>query len=454
MSDREDYMSDVRAFAAGGDLSAVAGVGHADDMPSPDTMWKVALASAVGNTIEYYDFTLYATATALVFNKIFFPTADPLVGSLAAFVTFFVGYCARPLGGVLFGHFGDKLGRKTALLVTMVVMGLGTFLIGLMPTYASVGIWAPIGLVVLRMAQGIGIGGEYGGGMVMTVEHAPPSKRGFYSALVHVGVPAGLVIPVLILGGLASSMNEADFLAWGWRLPFIFSIVLVALGFYIRTQISETPAFRKLKELRQTASVPVVDAIRDHKGNIVLAILSKVAESGLFNIYAVFAITYCVTKLNLPRESILNGVLIGAALECLTLPIFGALSDRVGRRWVYVGGMVFQALLAYPFFRLLDSGQTSLITVAIALGLAVGHGSVYGAQGAFFSELFPARIRYSGLSLVQQIGPILGGGLSPIIATALLAQYGRVGPIVIYMSGIALVSGACASALRAPRGIA
>jgi MFS family permease len=206
--------------------------------------------------------------------------------------------------------------------------------------------------------------------------------------------------------------------------------------------------------LGQTASVPVVDAIRDHKRNIVLAILSKVAESGLFNIYAVFAITYCVTKLNLPRESILNGVLIGAALECLTLPIFGALSDKIGRLWVYVGGMVFQALLAYPFFRMLDSGQTGLITIAIALGLAVGHGSVYGAQGAFFSELFPARIRYSGLSLVQQIGPILGGGLSPIIATALLAQYRSVVPIVIYMSGIALVSGACALALRTPRGIA
>jgi MFS transporter, MHS family, shikimate and dehydroshikimate transport protein len=445
-------MSDVRAFAGGG-TAAISDIKHAENLPTPDAMWKVALASAIGNTIEYYDFTLYATATALVFNKIFFPTADPLVGSLAAFVTFFVGYCARPLGGVLFGHFGDKVGRKIALLITMVIMGLGTFLIGLMPTYASIGIWAPIGLVVLRVAQGIGIGGEYGGGMVMTVEHAPLSKRGFYSALVHVGVPAGLVIPVLILGGLASGMNEADFLAWGWRLPFIFSIVLVGLGFYIRTQISETPAFRKLKELGQTANVPVIDAIREHKGNIVLAILAKVAESGLFNIYAVFAITYCVTKLNLPRETILNGVLIGAALECLTLPIFGTLSDKIGRRRVYVGGMLFQALLAYPFFRLLDSGQTGLITLAISLGLAIGHGSVYGAQGAFFSELFPARIRYSGLSLVQQIGPILGGGLSPIIATALLTQYGSVSPIVIYMTGIALVSGACALALRVPRGM-
>jgi MHS family shikimate/dehydroshikimate transporter-like MFS transporter len=272
MSAREDPMSDVPALAAGGN-PLTGDVEHAKDILSPDAMWKVALASAVGNTIEYYDFTLYATATALVFNKIFFPTADPLVGSLAAFVTFFVGYCARPLGGVLFGHFGDKVGRKTALLVTMVIMGLGTFLIGLMPTYASIGIWAPIGLVALRMVQGIGIGGEYGGGMVMTVEHAPPSRRGFYSALVHVGVPAGLVIPVLLLGGLASGMNETEFLAWGWRLPFILSIALVGLGFYIRTQISETPAFRKLKALGQTASVPVVDAIRDHKGKIVMELL-------------------------------------------------------------------------------------------------------------------------------------------------------------------------------------
>jgi MFS family permease len=412
---------------------------------------KVALTSAIGNTIEYYDFTLYATATALVFNKIFFPSTDPLVGSLAAFATFFIGYCARPLGGVLFGHFGDRVGRKTALLVTLVIMGAGTFLIGLVPSYASIGVAAPIALVALRMAQGIGIGGEYGGGMTMMVEHAPPARRGFYSALVHIGVPAGFLIPILLLGLLAAGMDQASFLSWGWRLPFLFSIVLVALGLFIRLQISETPAFERVLRDGTRSRLPAGEAVRDHGRNIILGIGAKIAESGLFNIYAVFAITYGVTRLGLTSQTVLNGVLLGCALECLTLPMFGALSDRIGRRAVYVGGMVFQALLAVVFFAMLDTGSIGMVWLAIALGLAIGHGSVFGAQGAFFSELFPTRLRYSGLSLVQQIGPILGGGLSPLIAVSLLARYGSTGPIAVYMAGIAILSGACALLLRTTR---
>jgi len=429
-------------------IGTAAEAGAPAQHASSGDMRKVALASAIGNTIEYYDFTLYATATALVFNKIFFPSFDPLVGSLAAFATFFVGYCARPLGGILFGHFGDRIGRKTALLMTMLIMGIGTFLIGLVPSYDSIGVLAPIALVVLRMAQGIGIGGEYGGGMVMTVEHAPPGRRGFYSALVHIGVPAGFLIPIVLLGILSTQMDEAQFLSWGWRLPFLFSIVLVGIGLFIRFQISETPAFQRVLREGGAASLPVVEAVRDHRRNVILGIGAKIAESGLFNIYAVFVITYCVSKLGLPRQEILNGVLIGCALECITLPLFGALSDRIGRRAVYVGGMVFQALLALVFFAMLDTGQTGMVWLAIALGLALGHGSVFGAQGAFFSELFPARIRYSGLSLVQQIGPILGGGLSPLIATALLAEQGSTAMIAAYMAAMALLSGACALALR------
>ncbi|MGY3410924.1 MFS family permease [Bradyrhizobium sp. GM5.1] len=257
---------------------------------------KVAVASAIGNMIEYYDFTLYATATALVFNKIFFPSTDPLVGSLLAFATFFVGYCARPLGGVLFGHFGDRVGRKTALLLTILIMGLGTFLIGFMPTYEQVGVLAPICLIGLRLLQGIGIGGEYGGGMTMTVEHAPADRRGFFSSLVHVGVPAGFLIPIALLGLLSNSMSEGDFLAWGWRIPFLFSIVLVGIGIFIRFRISETPAFKRVLNEEGAASVPVVEAMRNHPGNILFGIGAKIAESGLFNIYAVFAITYCKTK--------------------------------------------------------------------------------------------------------------------------------------------------------------
>ena len=413
---------------------------------------KVALASAIGNTIEYYDFTLYATATALVFNKIFFPSLDPLVGSLAAFATFFVGYCARPLGGILFGHFGDRVGRKTALLITILIMGIGTVLIGLMPSYEQIGILAPIGLVVLRTLQGTGIGGEYAGGMAMTVEHAPPEARGFYSSLVHVGVPAGFLIPIALLGVLSTSMDETQFLSWGWRVPFLFSIVLVGIGLFIRIHISETPAFQRVLTEEMPASIPVVEAVRDHTANVVFGIGAKIAESGLFNIYAVFVITYCVTKLGLPKQIILNGVLVGCALECLTLPLFGALSDRIGRKPVYVGGMIFQALLAIPFFMLINTGNTGLIWLAIVLGLAIGHGSVYGAQGAYFSELFPARVRYSGLSLVQQIGPILGGGLSPLIATLLLAEYGSSATVALYMAAMAVLSALCVIGLKPLQG--
>lgn len=419
--------------------------------PAGDAIGKVALASAIGTAIEYFDFNLYAIATALVFNKIFFPSFDPLVGTLAAFATFFIGYCARPIGGVLFGHFGDRFGRKIALMITIVIMGLGTVAIGLMPSYASIGVWAPIGLITLRVLQGIGIGGEYGGGMVMTVEHAPPARRGFYSSLVHIGVPAGFLLPVLLLGLLSSSMDDAAFLAWGWRLPFLFSIVLVGVGLVIRFQLSESPAFRRVLATEKPAAIPVYEAIRDYHKNILFGIGAKIAESGLFNIYAAFSIVYCVVTLGLPRQTILNGVLIGSALECLTLPLFGILSDRIGRRPVYVVGMIFQLLLAYPFFLMLSTGQTGLIWLAISLGLGLGHGSVYSGQGAYFSELFPARIRYTALSLVQQIGPILGGGLSPLIATALLAAYGGYGAVVAYMAAIALLSALCTLRLRAYR---
>jgi len=283
----------------------------------------------------------------------------------------------------------------------------------------------------------------------MTIEHAPADRRGFFSSLVHIGVPAGFLVPIALLGILSSQMSEASFISWGWRLPFLFSVVLVAVGLFIRFQISETPEFKKVLAKGETAAVPVVEAVKSHPRNVLLGIGAKIAESGLFNIYAVFAIAYCVEVLGLPRQVILNGVLVGCALECFTLPVFGALSDRVGRRAVYVGGLLFQVALAFVFFAMLDSGSVAYIWLAIALGLAVGHGSVFGAQGAFFAELFPARIRYSGLSLVQQIGPILGGGLSPLLATMLLERYpGNVTPIVLYMALMAVVSAVCALGLR------
>lgn len=415
---------------------------------------QVALASAIGTTVEYYDFTLYATATALVFNRIFFINSDPLVGSLLAFATFFVGYCARPLGGVLFGHFGDRVGRRSMLLLTVLIMGLGTFLIGLIPSYASIGIWAPALLVTLRLLQGIGLGGEYGGGMVMTVEHAPADRRGYFTALVQVGTPAGFLIPIALLGFIAAAMPADSFIAWGWRVPFLASVLLVALALFIRFRIAESPDFTQAMASEKPATLPVLEAVRLHWHSILLGIGAKVAESGLFNIYAVFSITYGVSVLHLSKTLVLNGIFVACLIECLTLPVFGALSDRVGRKPVYVAGALLQAVFAFAFFPMLNTGSTAFIWGAVAIGLGLGHGMMYGAQGAFFSELFPTRVRYSGLSLVQQIGPILGGGLSPLVATALLAGYHTVTPIAFYMAGIAVLSALCALALRhTPEGV-
>lgn len=415
---------------------------------SRSEMRKIVTASVMGTIIEYYDFTLYTTATALVFNKIFFPGESPLIGSLAAFATYFVGYCARPLGGVLFGHFGDRIGRKFALMMTLCIMGAGTFLIGLIPPYAQIGVWAPVLLVLLRCLQGIGIGGEYGGGMTMVVEHAPPERRGFYSSLVHIGVPAGFLLPIIFITLLNLALDEEAFLSWGWRVPFLLSLILLGVGMFIRSQIEETPAFKRMKREGNQARLPVIEALRHHLRDIGFGIGAKIAESGLFNIYAVFAISYCVNVLGLKSQVILFAILLACLLESFTLPLFGYMADRFGKKRVYIGGMILQALLAWPFMLMLASGNLAWIYLAIALGLALGHGSTFGAQGVFFSSLFPARVRYSGLSLVQQIGPILGGGLSPMIATALLVSGEGDGWVIGYMILMALFSAGCAWRLR------
>ncbi|MBN3849328.1 MHS family MFS transporter [Paraburkholderia sp. Ac-20342] len=411
-------------------------------------MPKIAATCAIGTTIEYYDFTLYAIATALVFNRIFFPAHDPLVGVLLGFVTFFVGYCARPLGGIVFGHLGDRIGRKKSLLMTVIIMGVATVIVGLIPSYQSIGIWAPVTLVTLRFLQGIGIGGEYGGGMVMVVEHSPTRLRGFYSAFVHIGIPAGLLLPLFLLGVLNAFMSDTAFMSWGWRIPFLLTIVLLVLGVIIRMQISETPDFVAMRSRGDMEKLPLVTAIRGHWASILLGIGGRIAESGLFNIYAVFAIAYCVTQMKVPRQAVLNGMILASVLECFTLPFFGWLSDKVGRKAVFAGGMIYQAILAWPFFMLLNTGRPLWIGVALVLALTVGHASVSGPQGAFYSELFPPKVRYTALSLVQQIGPILGAGVSPLVATTILKQNWGWPVIALYMGAMAILAAVCAVFLR------
>ncbi|MEV0353977.1 MFS transporter [Nonomuraea sp. NPDC050680] len=417
-------------------------------MQSGTPVKRVVWASALGTTVEYYDFTLYATTAALVFNKVFFPAENPLVGTLAAFATFFVGYLARPLGGLIFGHFGDRLGRKNILITTMLMMGIGTFAIGLIPSYESIGIAAPLLLVLIRLIQGLGMGGEYGGGVLMALEYSPKRRQGFFTSLVHIGTPAGVLLPVALVTALDAFLPAGAYESWAWRLPFLASIALVAVGFYIRLRVSESPEFVKMRAEREVRELPVKELFAGYTGKVLLSIVAKVAESGLFNVYYVVAIAYVTTELGLPRGPVLMAVLIACLAECLTLPLFGALSDRIGRRKVYVGGAVFQLLLAVPFFLLVQTGSLPLMTLAMVFGLAVGHGSMYGAQAALFANLYPVQVRYTGLSVTQQVGATLGGGLAPLAGTALLAAGGGHWTwLVVYMIAIAALSSLAASRL-------
>lgn len=401
---------------------------------------KVALASLIGTSIEWYDFFLYGTAAALVFNKLFFPTFDPLVGTIAAFATFAVGFIARPIGGIVFGHYGDRIGRKNMLYLTLLIMGLATAVIGLLPTYGTVGVLAPVLLVAMRLAQGFGLGGEWGGAVLMAVEHAPPNRRGFYGSWPQIGAYIGLLLSTLVFRWV-SRMPEGDFLAWGWRLPFLLSFVLVLVGLWIRMNVAESPAFEKVKSAKVEAKMPIVEVLRHHPKNVLVAAGARFAENGLFYLFTTFALTYVSTQLKLDRSVALNGLLIAAFLGSFAAPAWGALSDRFGRRPVYIWGAVACGLLAFPFFWMLGTRQPVMVWVAITLPLVLGHAAMYGPQASFFSELFSARVRYSGASLGYQLASVFAGGLSPLIATAMLARGdGRPGGIALYMIGLVIIT--------------
>jgi MFS transporter, MHS family, shikimate and dehydroshikimate transport protein len=420
---------------------------------APSMLRRVAAASCIGTAVEWYDFFIYGTAAALVFNKLFFPAFEPLVGTLIALSTYAVGFIARPLGGIVFGHIGDRVGRKGALVVTLLIVGLGTFVIGLMPTYAQIGMWAPIGLVVIRLLQGFGVGGEQGNAILITCEHAPPARRGFFGSWVQIGAPAGFLLPSAIFAILTSTLSEEAFLAWGWRIPFLLSIVLVGIGLYIRLKLSESPLFVKIREQHAEDARPLADVVRNHGRHVMLGAGAKIAESALFTIYAVIVVAYAVNH-GLPKSMIVNGILIACAIEVLMLPLFGALSDRVGRRPVYLGGALFQIVMAVPTFMLINTGRQELVWLAMVLVLSVGHAAMYGPQAAFFSELFPARVRASGVSLIQQFGALFGGGVASVLSAWLLAQAGGQPWLVAgYVMVLAAITAASVAALSetAPR---
>ena len=405
----------------------------------PNSIKLVALASLIGTTIEWYDFFLYGTAAALVLNRLFFPTFDPLTGTLASLATYSVGFVARPIGGIVIGHYGDKIGRKSMLVLTLVIMGVATFLIGVLPTYATLGPLAAVFLVVLRIAQGFGVGGEWGGAVLMAIEHAPPGRRGFYGSWPQIGVPAGLLLANLVFSQFAR-LPEADFLAWGWRVPFLLSIALVGVGLVIRLRILETPALEKLKGSGAEARQPIVEVIRKYPKEVLLAMGARLAENGAFYIYTVFTLVYATQHVHIAQGVVLTGILIAAAIELPVIPLLGALSDRVGRRPVYLFGAIATAVTAWPLFRVLDTGSTPLIWVTLVIAFLSSHAAMYAPQAAFLSELFGTRVRYSGASLGVQLASVLAGGLSPLIGLQLLRRgYGR-GALSLYLIGMAVIT--------------
>jgi len=400
----------------------------------------IASASAIGTTIEWYDFFLFGVVTPIVLNKLFFPNFDPVVGTLLAYTTFFVGFISRPIGGIIFGHYGDRIGRKTVLILTLLIMGIATFLIGLLPTYASVGIWAPIMLLVLRVFQGIGIGGEWGGAVLMAVEHSPAGRRGFYGSWPQIGVPAGLLLSAGMVY-LLSYLPEGDFFAWGWRIAFLISAVLVAIGLYIRLKIMETPAFTRIQQTKKVASVPVVELFRTHGKNTLLGLGARYIEGVTFNIFGVFIVGYLAGTLGLPRQTALAGVMISSAIMIIMLPIYGNLSDKIGRRRMFGFAGLLIGVLSFPAFWLMQTKDPMLVWLAIVVPFALVYPAVYGPQAALFSELFDTRVRYTGISFVYQFSGIFASGLTPIIATALLPiGGGKPWLICLYVLVVSIVS--------------
>jgi metabolite-proton symporter len=399
---------------------------------------RVVAASFIGTTIEWYDFFLYGTAAALVFNKLFFPTLNPLAGTLSAYGTFAVGFVARPLGGVIFGHYGDRVGRKKMLVWSLLIMGIATALIGLTPTYSQVGIWSPILLVALRFIQGIGVGGEWGGAVLLAVEHSGGARRGFHGSWPQMGVPGGLLLSTGVFAVLNGAMPEPSFLAWGWRVPFLISVLLVGVGLFVRLRVLESPSFEKVKDSRQESRMPLLDVFREHPREVLIGMGMRFAQNVIFYIYTVFVLSYGEKTLGYPRGVMLRAVIVISLLGLFTIPLWSHLSDRIGRKPVYLAGAVFSLVIVFPFFWLVERGSAFVI-VAMILAMNIGHDMMYGPMAAVLSELFGTRVRYTGASLVYQLTSVVSGGVAPFIATLLLARY-RWPAVAIYVSGCCVIT--------------
>jgi MFS transporter, MHS family, shikimate and dehydroshikimate transport protein len=433
--------------------------GTAEGRPDERSIRKIASISAVGSTVEWYDFFIFGTAAALVFPDLFFPQASPTAGALLTFSVFGVAFLARPLGGVVWGHFGDRVGRKKAFLAALFTMAVGTTLIGVLPTYETIGIAAPIILTLLRFVQGLAVGGQWGGAVLLATEFAPAHKRGFYGSFAQVGVPLGVIFGQVLFIILASQTDPEAFASYGWRIPFLLSVLLIGVALYAQRKLEDTPAFRQLQDLQaeqakaaaaggtaQRRSSPIIEAFRQYHRQILLGAGAFIVVNATFYIYIVYLLDYATEDLGLSTTTVLVAILIASIVTVGALPAFAALADRIGRRRTYLMGAIGTGVWAVPFFLLVDLAQPWALVVALFVAqLALS--AMYGPQAAFFSEMFSARVRYSGASLGYQIGAALGGGFSPVIATALLAATGTTLSISIYMIVLAVIAIACVWAL-------
>ncbi|MGU7776162.1 MFS transporter [Burkholderia sp. MR1-5-21] len=408
---------------------------------------KVAFASFIGTLIEYFDFFLFGTAAALIFNKIFFPNLNALTGTLASFAAFGAAFVARPLGGIVFGHFGDRLGRKAMLVLSLSIVGVSTAMVGLLPTYHQVGLLAPVLLVFFRIMQGIAIGGEWSGAVLMAVEHAPPRKRAFYGSWPQCGIPAGLVLATASFY-LVQKLPADDMMSWGWRVPFIGSAVLVLLGLYIRLKIEETPAFAAVKERKQQARFPAADVIRTARRPLLVTIFAIASPNILFYLATVFILRYVPERTGLSRDVVLGAVCAAAFVQIFTIPLFAMLADRYGRRPVLLGGALLVALSAFPFFWLIDSGKPLFVFLALQLALPLLHASTYSPIASFMPEQFETRLRYTGSAIGYQVGGLITSGPVPFVAAALYASTGASWPLALYIMTGGLLSLIAVSAAR------
>lgn len=380
---------------------------------------RVASASAIGTAAEYYDFFAYGTAAVLFFGHLFFPSSDPLISTLAAFATYAVGFLARPLGGIVFGHIGDKVGRKKALVITILIVGLGTFCIGLLPTYEKIGIWAPVLLIFIRVLQGFGVGGEQAGAVLMTAEYSEPKHRGFFASWVQIGAPVGFLLPLALFALLNATLSPEAMMDYGWRIPFLLSLLLVIVGLFIRLKIDESPVFAQIRETKAEESRPLVEVIRDFPGIVIKGVCAKLIEACTFAMFTVIVLAYGKAN-NLDANILMETMIVAVILEIFAIPLTGSLCDKIGRKPVYIMGALLQVIMIVPFFLAINQDSFWLTQLVMILVLSVGHSMCYAPQASYFPELFPTHIRCSGIALIWQMGSLIGSGILGLVAVKIL----------------------------------